>query len=205
MPLQDPFASFSQPPRPPITPEENLSSLRRPPATLPNAPVPTFKPAPRSPAVCTRKRRGDGKHVCAMRTGTGVSLFRGGSDVLFHPRRRQSCRTAKTYHTIVSKFAHSLISRSHSFRSVSFAPLLFLSRRLLRRLRGRSLFSLVFFLSSPLPFSPSSLRVSFSFTLYSSSRFHLSYTQCFAEGVSWYAPAKFSTVSRLRAGPEDVG
>jgi len=42
--------------------------------------------------------------------------------VLFHPRRRQSSRTAKTYHTIVSKFAHSPISRS--FLSRSPLPLL---------------------------------------------------------------------------------
>lgn len=63
----------------------------------------------RSPVVCTRKRRGGGRYVCAMRTGTRASLFRGGSDVLSHPQRRQSSRTAKTYHTIVSKFVHSLI------------------------------------------------------------------------------------------------
>jgi len=93
-----------------------------------------------SPAVCTRKRRGDGKHVCAMRTGIGVSLFRGGSDVLFHPRQRQSCRTAKTYHTIVSKFTHSLISRSF-FRYLSFSVLLLLSPSF-RWLSGGSLYSL---------------------------------------------------------------
>lgn len=95
-----------------------------------------------SPAVCTRKRRGDEKHVCAMRTGIGVSLFRGGSDVLFHPRRRQSCRTAKTYHTIVSKFTHSLISRSF-FRYLSFSVLLFLSPSF-RWLSGGSSYLFIF-------------------------------------------------------------
>lgn len=102
-----PFIYHNRSPPPPTSP--------LPPPT----PLPTLYHAHRIPrarsvvlqsAVCTRKRRGDGKHVCAMRTGIGVSLFREGSDVLFHPRRRQSCRTAKTCHTIVSKFAHSLIT-----------------------------------------------------------------------------------------------
>lgn len=119
----DPFA-FPQPPRPPISPEKSLipSSGFQPPSNRSRR-SPRSTPRPRPLVVCTRKRRGDGKHVCAMRTGIGVSLFRGGSDVLFHPRRRQSCRTAKTYHTIVSKFAHSLISLAHS----SLSSFLFLS------------------------------------------------------------------------------
>lgn len=153
-----------------------------------------------SPAVCTRKRRGDGKHVCAMRTGIGVSLFRGGSDVLFHPRRRQSCRIAKTYHTIVSKFTHSLISRSFyrylSFSVPPFSPAVFPVA--FRWLFYISLSSLVFtsyhFLHLVFSSSSSTPRLLF----YSSSRFYLSRIPSVRGGVSWYAPAKFSAVPFAR-------
>jgi len=198
----DPFASFSQPPRPPISPEESLipSSASSNP---PSAPVvqPTFIPCARarSPAVCTRKRRGDGKHVCAMRTGIGVSLFRGGSDVLFHPRRRQSCRTAKTYHTIVSKFAHSLISRSF-LRCLFFSPFSFA----------------VFHSGSPAAFSLSSLVLPYHF-LFLVLFVFLYFTFFFilfiailslvhpvsAEGSRDTRRQNFSPF-RLRAGPEDI-
>lgn len=111
MPLQDdPFTFPGLPVL--LSVPRRVSSLGRPPAThLPPSPYPRVRsPVPaRSPVVCTRKRRGGGRYVCAMRTGTRASLFRGGSDVLSHPQRRQSSRTAKTYHTIVSKFVHSLI------------------------------------------------------------------------------------------------
>lgn len=80
-----------------------------------------------------------------MRTGTRASLFRGGSDVLSHPQRRQSSRTAKTYHTIVSKFVHSLIF-VHSSLAIS---LLFLYIIRLLSL----VMSLLSALSRTLPFS----------------------------------------------------
>lgn len=80
-----------------------------------------------------------------MRTGTRASLFRGGSDVLSHPQRRQSSRTAKTYHTIVSKFVHSLIF-VHSSLAIS---LLFLYIIRLLSL----VMSLLSVLSRTLPFS----------------------------------------------------
>lgn len=141
----DLFTSFSQPPRPPISPEKSLIPSSDQPPSIRSRRTAHVQPRARdrSLTVYTRKRRGDGKHVCAMRTGIGVSLFRGGSDVLFHPRRRQSCRTAKTYHTIVSKFAHSLISRS--FFHLSLSSFLFFSRRLLRWLSGGSLYIFIYF------------------------------------------------------------
>lgn len=148
-----------------------------------------------------------------MRTGIGVSLFRGGSDVLFHPRRRQSCRIAKTYHTIVSKFAHLLISRSFlRYLSVSFVPPFLPSRRLSRWLSGGSLylFILISFhlTTSSLFFLFRSLRLPLllaSFILFIVAIFISRIYPVSAERVSWYAPAKFSAVFRLRAGPEGIG
>lgn len=143
-----------------------------------------------------------------MRTGIGVSLFRGGSDVLFHPRQRQSCRTAKTYHTIVSKFAHSLISRSFS-SAISLSSFLFLSRRLffffLRWLPGGSLYLFIFSrFTSSLTFFFLVLFVFlyftyFSFTLFIVARLYfISRVPSVRGGVSWYAPAKFSAVPFAR-------
>lgn len=62
--------------------------------------------------VCTR-RGGRVERVRLRDTQREeASLFRGRSDTLFHPRP-QSCRTAATCHTIVSKFpAHWLITLS---------------------------------------------------------------------------------------------
>lgn len=186
-----------------------VSSLGRPPSTL----HPLSSCSPRStprPAVCTRKRRGDGEHVCAMRTGIGVSLFRGGSDVLFHPQRRQSCRTTKTYHTIVSKFAHLLISRSSllSFFLRSSPPPLSLSRRLLRCLSGGS--SLYLFIlsrfTSPLPFFHSLLVVlHFSCLLlyFIVAILSLVQSQCPRKGL--VVRRRSFPPFRLRAGPEDIG
>lgn len=181
--------AFPQPPRPPISPEKSLipSSDLQPPSNRSRR-SPRSTPRPRPLVVCTRKRRGDGKHVCAMRTGIGVSLFRGGSDVLFHPRRRQSCRTAKTYHTIVSKFAHSLISLAliplFPRSSFSLCRLLRCPRRLFT-----SLYLVLFYLTASFySFSTSS----------STSRLLLfivailSLVHLVSGRVSWYAPAKFS-------------
>lgn len=170
------------------SPEKRASSLRRPPpAFRPYSSPCSFYPPhviARSPAVCTRKRRGDGRHVCAMRTRIGVSLFRGGSDVLFHPRRRQSCRTAKTYHTIVSKFANSPISlvlfHLPAKFSLSLSFSLFFSPSLMTRpptiLIYLSLFYLVLFnfLQFPLFLFYLFLLPQLHVFYYSSSRFYFS-------------------------------
>lgn len=147
MPLQDDPFTFPGLPVPLSVPEKSLiprSVSGHPPSVLPITRVRSPVPA-RSPVVCTRKRRGGGRYVCAMRTGTRASLFRGGSDVLSHPQRRQSSRTAKTYHTIVSKFVHSLIF-VHSSLAIS---LLFLYIIRLLSL----VMSLLSILSRTLPFS----------------------------------------------------
>lgn len=192
----DPFA-FPQPPRPPISPEKSLipSSGLQPPSNRSRR-SPRSTPRPRPLVVCTRKRRGDGKHVCAMRTGIGVSLFRGGSDVLFHPRRRQSCRTAKTYHTIVSKFAHSLISLAHSSLSSRSS---FSLCRLLRC--PRRLFTSLYLGLLPYRFLLLVLYVFFyfaSFTIH--RRDFISRTPSVWKGLV----VRASKVFRLRAGLENV-
>lgn len=148
-----------------------------------------------------------------MRTGIGVSLFRGGSDVLFHPRQRQSCRTAKTYHTIVSKFAHSLISRSFS-SAISLSSFLFLSRRLFFSFYDGSPAALCISLSSlVLPhhllffFSYSSSSSTSRLLLYSSSRDFITLSLVYpvsAEGSRGTRRPSFPPF-RLRAGPEDIG
>lgn len=187
--------------------EKRASSLGRPPPAFPIQ-FPMLVPAsPRAvacfPAVCTRKRRGDGRHVCAMRIGIGVSLFRGGSDVLFHPRRRQSCRTAKTYHTIVSKFANSPISLvlfhfpckfslSLSLLSIFLYPYLMMCPSPPTVLMYLSLFILSLVRLSQLSFSLLLFFFVFNFTSSTThrrdfiSRFYL------CEKVPWYAPANFS-------------
>lgn len=109
-----------------------------------------------------------------MRTGTRASLFRGGSDVLSHPQRRQSSRTAKTYHTIVSKFVHSLIF-VHSSLAISLLFLYIIRLLSLRdvTLIGSFSYSPVLLGSSlvlPLSFSLSLIRGRFFsplFLLYS--------------------------------------
>lgn len=121
-----------------------------------------------------------------------MSLFRGGSDVLFHPRQRQSCRTAKTYHTIVSKFAHSLISRSFS-SAISLSSFLFLSRRFFFSFYDGSPAALCISLSSlVLPhhslFFSRTLRLPLLHVFYSIHRratllLYLSYTQCPRRGL----------------------
>lgn len=121
-----------------------------------------------------------------------MSLFRGGSDVLFHPRQRQSCRTAKTYHTIVSKFAHSLISRSFS-SAISLSSFLFLSRRFsfLFTMAPRRLFVSLYLLSFYLItyfFFSRTLRLPLLHVFYSIHRratllLYLSYTQCPRRGL----------------------
>lgn len=135
-----------------------------------------------------------------------MSLFRGGSDVLFHPRQRQSCRTAKTYHTIVSKFAHSLISRSFS-SAISLSSFLFLSRRFfffLRWLPGGSLYLFIYSrFTSSLTFFFLVLFVFLyftSFTLFIVARLYhfISRIPSVRGGVSWYAPAKFFAVPFAR-------
>lgn len=148
-----------------------------------------------------------------MRTGIGVSLFRGGSDVLFHPRQRQSCRTAKTYHTIVSKFAHSLISRSFS-SAISLSSFLFLSRRFsfLFTMAPRRLFVSLYLLSFYLItyfffFSYSSSSSTSRLLLYSSSRDFITLSLVYpvsAEGSRGTRRPSFPSF-RLRAGPEDIG
>lgn len=145
-----------------------------------------------------------------MRTGIGVSLFRGGSDVLFHPRQRQSCRTAKTYHTIVSKFAHSLISRSFS-SAISLSSFLFLSRRFffLFTMAPRRLFVSLYLLSFYLItyfFFSRTLRLPLLHVFYSIHRratLSLVYPVS-AEGSRGTRRPSFPTF-RLRAGPEDIG
>lgn len=136
-----------------------------------------------------------------------MSLFRGGSDVLFHPRQRQSCRTAKTYHTIVSKFAHSLISRSFS-SAISLSSFLFLSRRFFFSFYDGSPAALCISLSSLV--LPHHLLFFFlvlfvflyftSFTLFIVARLYyfISRIPSVRGGVSWYAPAKFSVVPFAR-------
>lgn len=181
-----------------------VSSLRRPPATLYPLPSrsPHSTPYLRPFSMYTRKRRGDGKHVCAMRTGIAVSLFRGGSDVLFHPRRRQSCRIAKTYHTIVSKFAHSLISRSFLL-CLSFLVPLSLSAVFYDSFSGVSLYIFIFFrFTSSLCFS---LRFSLLHVFYFTHRRNfISRISSVREGVSWYARGTQNFLPFcFRAGPED--
>lgn len=187
------------------------SSLRRPPTTL--YPLPSCSPhvQPRSLQPCVHvNAEGMEAHVCAMRTGIGVSLFRGGSDVLFHPRRRQSCRTAKTYHTIVSKFAHLLISRSF-LSVVSLFPLLLFSLSLspftvaFRRFFFISLLIFSHFISS-LSLSLATSLFSFSLRLPPLHRLLPLFIVAILSpvypvsrgGASWYAPAKFSAVPFAR-------
>lgn len=191
--------------RPPISLEKRspIPSHRPLAALLPPILPPLCRPcSPPSLArqpVCTPKRRGDGKHVCAMRTGIGVSRSQR-SDVLIHSRRRQSCRTAKTYHTIVSKFADSLISRSYFAITFSFSfyisPSLFMSFAMsLAVLTSLRLFS--FHLTTSL-FSYLSPHFSTWRTISTHRRDFISHTSNAHGEVSWYAPAKFSAVQFAR-------